>query len=67
MSTGAQTQFYVENDRAGSFTRLFGTCATGLEIIRPEARVLRDPRQHLGADFLVIVKREHEVRPCGTG
>jgi hypothetical protein len=33
-----------------------------LQIFRLDARVLRDPSQHLGSNFLSLVKCEDEIR-----
>ncbi len=37
-----------------------------LQILRSEAGVFRDAREHLWADLIIIVKGEHEVGPAGT-
>ena len=37
-----------------------------LEIFRLKARVLRDARQHLWADLIIVVKGEHNVGPTGA-
>jgi hypothetical protein len=37
-----------------------------LQILRSEAGVFRDAREHLWADLIIIVKGEHEVGPIGA-
>ena len=37
-----------------------------LQVFRPQARVLRDPRQHSRPDLIAVVEGKDEVGPAGT-
>jgi hypothetical protein len=37
--------------------------AARLEIVRPQASVLGNARQHARPDFVTVVKREYVIRP----
>jgi hypothetical protein len=58
--------FYARKKRSARFTRI-STAINTLQIFWSDTGVLGDARNHSGADFFTVVKREDDIRPPLAG